>query len=310
MPDPFLDRVVQYPKRFVVQADGADGTDVNALDGVKIALAVEPGVITIPGTSLNAEELNKRIVGDFEDKTFTELRTLLDTLNIDKDQNANMLVNKILMRTLYNIVDNPGGPFLTTADWTSSGGGLAISGNNILYTNITANNFPSVRPILNIEAGRTILVKLRVKVNVVGVDRNLVLREVSSPFTTLDVISNVVNGEWNEFAIVHTMVANLGFRIDIPVTTGDTIEVEYAVTVITNNTHLSGLSSSEAAGQIKEAWNGKAKTINPKLFTIGKNQSNQKEFLNVDWNNGDIKSISDQVIILKSNTEYTYSFKY
>ena len=126
MPDPFLDRVVQYPKRFNIQADGADGTDiVGTIDGKKVAFTVEPGVITTPGTSLNAEELNKRIVGDFEDKTFTALRTLLDTLNIDKDQNANMIINKILMRTRYNAAINSG--FITNVNnWVAMVGSVAV----------------------------------------------------------------------------------------------------------------------------------------------------------------------------------------
>ena len=61
MPNPFEDRVVQYPKRFTLQADGADGT-VNdpALNGKVVALAVAPGTVTKAGTPLDAEEMNAR----------------------------------------------------------------------------------------------------------------------------------------------------------------------------------------------------------------------------------------------------------
>lgn len=61
MPIDFKNRVVQYPKRFTIQADGADGT-VNdpALEGKVVALLVAPGTVTEPGTPLDAEELNAR----------------------------------------------------------------------------------------------------------------------------------------------------------------------------------------------------------------------------------------------------------
>jgi hypothetical protein len=275
MPEEFVDRSVQYPKRFTIQADGNDGTANNpALDGEVIGLNVNPGTVNQSGTALNAEELNKRIIGDFEDKTFTQLRTLLDTLNIDKDQNANLIVKKITMLTSLNQLLINANNF---SEWSPSGTAFTVEDNYIKIVGNSGNNIANYNNMKAFEANRQYTMLINVMENTL--DNNFIIGGTSSDIFTLSPVYGA--GEVGLKKVLNTTELDISAKtiatrllVNNLVTTGS-IKVKMAILEGDHST----ISDQDAIAYIEEVDNVIARTKNPKLLTIGTNLINWKETL-------------------------------
>lgn len=261
MPDPFVDHVTPEPRRFDIQADGNDGTDIIAeVNGKTVKFLENFGTPSQQGTPLSATELNKRIIGDFEDKTFTELRTLLDTLNIDKDQNANMVVNKILMRAMTQ--------FFINGDFVDVTGGLADGLNVTNYINLSVTN-----GIQSLEVSNTPTVKMNGNIfagieYVLIVEVTTVLQQIFIIRTNAEIIvassELLAAGESKKIALYFT-----------PTLDATSVGVYSNVFTIGNIVTLKNMmlfetkARTDIENKISDYIEGKAKTVDPHLLTIG-----------------------------------------
>lgn len=297
MPDPFVDHVVPEPRRFDIQADGNDGTDIiTEVNGKTVKFLENFGTPSQQGTPLSATELNKRIIGDFEDKTFTELRTLLDTLNIDKDQNANMVVNKILMRTLYNKTLNGDFGDGATTNWSLVGSATFAVVNNVLQFTASSSGTrfqQSLRTLI----GQKVLRIGRIK----STSSNVGIGDTSSILTAH-------SGSGNFEILVNVRTETVDNRnvscVDVRGSAWDQVEVDWIMGIVISNTYLESLTDAQIKAQLLDYFEGKAKTVNPHLLTIGKNIFDLTNVFGIVGN--PIKIIENNDLIIKNEPASTF----